>query len=466
VILGVYQLSDALRWAAKRAEIKPKPVQLSSHERAISLLENSIFGEVNLAAIQGPPGTGKTSVIEGFAERRLDELLTGEKLLVYIAPTNHLVFEAFRRMARLLLQKGYGPRDILFCTRVYGSRISPGWEKGTLEVGGDALTPEDLKRLVSGIDTDEVRLVFATEFQRVTARVQGKMGGSVRMHVVADEASKTPFFRVFLPIAEEVVKNPESYPLSLTVLGDPQQAITVPEAMKAYRIPLLMRHVERILEEHGMMEERFQMLDMTFRLPGPSEVPISYGYYDQKLHALYRAEERLRLLEEAFVDNRSAVERSLSRMGIDPFRTEFKKILDGLEEALKAHSPVFVIRTNRFPAYDTFEPRVDAQAPEPVRDEAGDESPDALLLPREEGVSLVKHDSSEPGRPYDELRLLELENVLAVLLEPLLELPELRLNPGAPEQPLKLPRHGFPTVATASKRFLAGHRAESRNSIR
>jgi len=354
--MGVYYLSKALERAASRARVRTPSMLLESHKKAIDLTEKSIFGELSLVAIQGPPGTGKTSVMEGFAERRLNELMTTGSLLIYVAPTNHLVIEAFQRMASILLKEGYSVRDILDCVRVYGSKIYPAKGEERVEVEGELFGYDELKKLTGRLELDNVKMVFATEFQRVFVRLGERAGEPVRMHVVADEASKTPFFRVFLPIAEEIVKNPESYPLSLTVLGDPQQAITVPEAMKAYRIPLLMRHVERILEDKGMKEECFHMLDTTFRLPGPSEVPISHGYYKGALHALYRAGERLRSVEEAFMDHRSSVERSLSGVGIDIQRRDIKAVLDGLEEALSIHSPVFVIRTRHFPSGDTYEP--------------------------------------------------------------------------------------------------------------
>ena len=246
--MGIYYLSEALKRAASRAKVSTPSMPLEAHKRAVDLMEKSVFGELSLVAIQGPPGTGKTSVVDRFAERRLDELITEKRLLIYVAPTNHLVFEAFQRMASILLRKGYNVRDILDCVRVYGSKIYPAKSNDLVELEGELYSYEDLKRLTGRLELDNVKLVFATEFQRVFARLGERMEESVWMHVVADEASKTPFFIVFLPIAEEIVRNPESYPISLTVLGDPQQAITVPEAMKAYRIPLLMRHVEKVLE--------------------------------------------------------------------------------------------------------------------------------------------------------------------------------------------------------------------------
>ena len=354
--MAIYYLSDALRWAAERAGIERPSMRLRSHERAIELLERSVLGDLSLSAIQGPPGTGKTSVVEGFAERRLDELMDGEGLLIYVAPTNHLVFEAFRRMARILMRHGYSARDILDYVRVYGSKIYPARRDERVEVGGDVLSYGDLRELTGWLDPDRVKLVFATEFQRVLAKARGGEG-PVQVHIVADEASKTPFFRVFLSVTDRVVREPEDYPVSLTVLGDPQQAITVPEAMKAYRVPLLMKHVERVLEEHGMKDECFQMLDTTFRLPSPSEEPISHGYYGDALHALYRAEDRLKAVEEAFIDHRSAVERSLSRVNIDAQQRDVRAVLDGIEEALSASSPVLIIRARQFTPGDTYEPR-------------------------------------------------------------------------------------------------------------
>lgn len=348
-----YFLDRAIREAPRSAEKERRWELFDAQQRAIKLMVESVEGDLRLGAVQGPPGTGKTSVVEAFAKDKLADFMVSESkdFIVYVAPTNHLVFEAFLRVSAQLMKAGYDIRSLTKSLRVYGSRIRPFRDKA-IKIEG--ITADEIQQLVGDIDHD-VRIIFATEFQRISTRLSSVKPG--RIHIVADEASKSPFFRIFLPLAEKIAREPEEYyPYSLLVLGDPNQAITVPEEYREMRVPLLMGLVKSILREKNWLDDYWIMLDTTFRLPSPSENPISYGFYDGRLIARYFAQERMKVVKEALLDNIDKIRRKLKEAGImGGFPLE--KILGGIEEAVSTYSPIIVINTQQpFRSGDTFDP--------------------------------------------------------------------------------------------------------------
>jgi len=348
--MSFFYLDDGLRDALKIAEREKRWELLEAQRKAVKLMEKTVDGDISLAAVQGPPGTGKTSVVESFAKDRLVDFLTSEnrELIVYLAPTNYLVFEAFRRVSAQLIKAGYDIRSLLRALRVYGSKIKP--LKGEHSTIGD-VEPSELRALVGDIDQD-VKIVFATEFQRLSSRLLEYKPSKI--HIVADEASKSPFFRVLLPLAEKIAREPEEYyPHSLLVLGDPQQAITVPEEYKTIKVPILMKFVEKVLKSKGL-DDRWVMLDTTFRIPNPSENPISYGFYDGKLMARYFANERIGEMRDSILDNVDIIRRTVKTSGLGS-EMEVEKIVAGFEEAVSSYSPVVFINTRPFRGGDTFD---------------------------------------------------------------------------------------------------------------
>ena len=349
--MGILYLDEGLRDALRLAERKYKWDLLESQEKATKLMKKVIHGNVSLGAVQGPPGTGKTSVVEAFAREELSDFITQteDELIVYMAPTNNLVYEAFRRISAQLLRAGYDINDILKTIRVYGSKIKI---KDEIQMGKRTYTKDEISRLMGQIDND-VRIVFTTEFQRFSNRLEVK---PERIHIVADEASKSPYFRVFLPLAEKIARNPEDYyPYSLLVLGDPQQAITVPEEFKDMNVPLLMKLTERILKAHDLKKECWVMLDTTFRMPRPSENPISHGFYGGKLHAYYTSRERMTMIRDAILDNINRIIRMLDKIGIHVSSGQMKSIINGIEEAASSNTPIIVVETKPFRSGDTFD---------------------------------------------------------------------------------------------------------------
>lgn len=352
--MTTYFIDEGINQAQLEAQREVKYAFVGNQPQAVELMEKSIEGNVTLAAVQGPPGTGKTSVVEAFAERKLVDLLASNErvLVVYVAPTNHLVFEAFQRISRQLIRAGYDPISIFRSLRVYGSKIRPFRSRSNPRINVDV---DLIQKTMGAIEVDEVRFVFTTEFQRISYRLSDV--NLDRIHIVVDEASKSPYFRVFLPLADMLVRHPEQYPSSMLVLGDPQQAITVSEEFREYNIPLLMEYVKRVLRRNNLFGERWVMLDTSFRLPRPSEEPISEGYYDGMLNAYYSASERLSKIRDSIIDNRNKILRILDSCGINVTSEETRKIIDSIETAASdlKNAPLVLAETNHFLGGDTFD---------------------------------------------------------------------------------------------------------------
>ena len=352
----IYYVENALRRAIRKAAEERTWYNTEDQNRAVELLERGVFGDISLAAIQGPPGTGKTSVVEKFASKALTDIIVGEEriLLIYVAPTNHLVYETYERIATELVRKGIDMQTVLRSMRIYGSKIRPFSRPRSVWHFGSEIIDEHLLRGCMGlVDPDEVRVVFTTEFQRVAGRIpKGKFD---RIHIIADEASKTPYFRVFLPLADRLARHPEEYPESMLVLGDPQQAITVPEEFKELRVPLLMNHVKGVLRRYGLIDERWRMLTLSFRLPSPSHEPISHGFYEGQLNALYTASERMQIMRDIVQDELNNIIQELRNRGLLLDSAMERELISAVETAFSSEIPILLINTRRFRPGDTFE---------------------------------------------------------------------------------------------------------------
>lgn len=353
----MYHLSDALRKAyecSRNRNCIEREAEGSQIE-AIRLFKKVAKGYLGLGAVQGPPGTGKTSVFDLGTREILDEVLSykGKILYLYIAPTNHLVVEAFTRFVANLFYKGYDVNVILDLIRVYGSKIEPcKKEFRDVSINNKILPCNEIKKLMKSIDPRNVRFVFATEYQRITPKLVEKPD---EIRFIVDEASKTPFFRVFLPIARSIIRNPEeTYPKSMIVLGDPQQAISIAAEFKTFRIPLLMNYIKSVLERHNL-EEYYKFLDTTFRLPGPTETPISRGFYEGKLKAKEHFKVRYNKLLAGGLED--VLDKSKTKMGkiLDLSKSTVKRVTETIDEALINGIPLIVFKTRKFPPGDTYD---------------------------------------------------------------------------------------------------------------
>ena len=355
--MTLFHVDQGLKQAYEKSLIKPHWELIGNQPKAIEIVKRTLLGEIAISAVQGPPGTGKTSVLENFAEECLDEIVTSKErnLYVYIAPTNYLTYSAFIRITSILLRKGFTFRDVISTIRIYGSRISTDQSLPSLNfIEKQQLTIEELKQLNGDIPTDSVRLVFTTEFQRITGRFTGSPPKAIRL--VVDEASKTPYFRTLLPLADKLARESKTYyPESMAVLGDPEQAIVVPEEYRERNIPLLMKYVERILKRRNLFDERWILLDRTYRLPSPSERPISHGYYNGRLIAYYNSEQRLKPIEEIIIDNSRKAKRILQDLGINVGNSKVQTLLNAIDETYVSRIPILMIETGRFRGGDTYE---------------------------------------------------------------------------------------------------------------
>ena len=352
-----YDVCKLLAGAYKSAEeitLGRRALNLNqSQEKAVNILLDvlKLRSSTPLGGVQGPPGTGKTTVVESFVYNGVsDEIYNIDGIIVYIAPTNHLAAQAFERVVAALLARGYTFNDIIYITRLYGSKITVRncakiFEQEKIEAG--FLNDSDVKQVVYGyIDPDIVKIVFATEYQRVSGRFTKKPG---RIYLIVDEASKSPYYRAFISVADVIMRY-EDYPHTLVALGDPEQAITVPEAFKIRNIPLLMPKIKQLLEENNM-RDYFVMLDTTYRLPKPSEEPISYGFYEDKLRAYEPASFRLRELSSLFEDLRSRAE-SLIRRAIG-WNTRLERVFYSIYDAVSTFRPLVIMKTHMFRSEST-----------------------------------------------------------------------------------------------------------------
>ncbi|KSW12187.1 hypothetical protein CF15_05350 [Pyrodictium occultum] len=322
----------------------------SSQRRAVSIIEEIFRGRAKapLAGIQGPPGTGKTSVVEAFAKDYVADWIgdhVGE-VIIYVAPTNHLAAQAFERVASALLARGYTLRDIISMVRVYGSKITVkdcGKVLKSLTGKSGGLSEELLKDITYGpVDPHIVRIVFTTEYQRVSGRFTSK---PERVHLIVDEASKTPFYRPFITIVDSIMRY-KDYAASMSVLGDPEQAITIPEVFRLRSVDLLMDKVMRLLKKNDLMKSNFVMLDTTYRLPGPSEKPISHGFYDDKLQAFMPAKQRLKDLRDLFIDLAGKVR---SKLEIEAsWGSRMDRLFGAIYNAASSGVPLVVVETPKF----------------------------------------------------------------------------------------------------------------------
>lgn len=338
-------LSRALSLARR---INMGALQLNpSQQKAVNILLSvlNLRSEVPLGGIQGPPGTGKTAVVEGFVHQMSSkDLREMDGLLIYVAPTNYLVMQAFERVVAMLIAKGYTLSDVVEMVKLFGYKITAEAScSKVLEWREIGSVPSDaaVKGIVGGkIDPSKVKLVFTTEYQRVSAEFTQRPR---RIFLVVDEASKSPFYRPFISLADGIMRY-KDYPYALVALGDPEQAITISKGLKMEKVPLLMEKIKNILSEK--YSKNYIMLDTTYRLPKPSEEPISYGFYEGKLRAFEAAESRLKTLEEIVNDLRT---RAKERIGqVFAFNSTLQTVFDNICEAVTTYKPIVLVPTSDF----------------------------------------------------------------------------------------------------------------------
>jgi hypothetical protein len=274
-----------------------------SQRRAVDVIKTA-YDRRDVGLIQGPPGTGKTSVIVSSIEELIGKLDRSKEVLVYVAPTNKLVHDVLVDTLPILYNMGYATLgDIVKAIRVFGSDFNY----------------KDVHKVRSPIDKD-VKIIFTTDYQKFYVNLKEAKERGFSFTFLVDEASKAPLYRFLTPIAMELIRADKYQNKllidSLSVVGDPMQAISKKPLYRLHREYLLMTSIlkrlvsdlnpdfESLLErspssfyqnilDHASKLKNFVMLDTTYRLPDPSHKIISKGFYNDLLRAFYVINTRL-----------------------------------------------------------------------------------------------------------------------------------------------------------------------------
>ena len=277
-----------------------------SQGRAVDIIYKA-YEHNGVGLVQGPPGTGKTSVIVTSLERLLNELDKNE-VLVYVAPTNELVKDVTLKVVPILREVlGYkNEEDIYKAIRIFGSDF---------DYRGASMARDPINK--------DVKVILTTDYQKFYISYKEAESEGFSFSFLVDEASKSPIYRFLTPIAMELIraeKTKKNISIdSLSVVGDPMQAIAKKDIYKTHREYLLMVNILRnmladvdpslagqlsdssinlydiIQENNSILSqiENFVMLDITYRLPSPSHMIISRGFYNGRLSANEGIEKRL-----------------------------------------------------------------------------------------------------------------------------------------------------------------------------
>lgn len=387
-----------------RPEISQKSDELVidsiNYSEAKRLFKNSIVNpDPSSAIIYGPPGTGKTKLVsEALYELVYEgkgpfEEKSRYELLFYVAPTNDLVISAVRRVFTYIFCALFKRNEVelipklIYGTKVLGSKITNAklnissidrFRKLILQLGVfSKLPPElenvikELEKMVQGkevmlasqwmdVDLEGTHLVFTTAYQTLKVKDISRISD---IHVIYDEASKIEQIqshRVLLSILQNYIRNViasknmdslsqylKKYVESINTLiamGDKFQAITVQGIAGKYSKLLIEE-----LEKHGA---KGVVLDVTLRLPHPTELSLSKAFYEKYQNTRVRAHEVLthekkRLLKviyeivgERLIDK---IGKELKKISLNEYRVMIDKIIDALIGAMNEGKPGIII---------------------------------------------------------------------------------------------------------------------------
>jgi hypothetical protein len=324
----------------------------SSLRNAVEISKRAILheGDAPIAGIRGPPGTGKTKVMEGLMndEDVINELLNSGYKFIYIAPTNELTISGFARalrpIIRMLQGSGLSIDKILSKIRIYGSAIPrPYFGDDLKELRKDANVSDDvLRKMVYG-GIDDALFIFTTDYQRVSSRMR-KSG--YKFIPFIDEASKMPFYLPFNPISDAelraLAQGSAGIMHGLVIVGDDRQAVAVGPEYQGYgRFLLALPKVEEILR--SLNSRQFMTLNRTFRLPRPTQQPISDGFYSDIGIQLKAAEDAKKRLEDR-LKNINWKERLGKCKG---FVNDYlwDRVVNSVEDALSSLIPIIMVNT-------------------------------------------------------------------------------------------------------------------------
>lgn len=297
----------------------------------------------------GPPGTGKTTTFLSSIEVVLPQLVDGPETLIYIAPTNKLVADTYVKLAAIFKKFALKKNDFLKHVKVYGSQFKIG-------------SVEFLKQIKK--PDEDTKIILTTAYQ---APYLPSIKGSQRIHIIVDEASKSPLHVPFIPLTEELLhylSSSEERFSSLNIIGDPNQAIGVDELKGRKDLLLFLRttvgllgisepNYENIQDILDLAKSRLSgsylsILEVTYRLPHPSEQPISHGFYNAVLRSRFEASE---VLKDVWRQNQA--NQLISHDEV------FKKVTTVLEDAITTERPIIYIHQKERPYQDVSGELVD-----------------------------------------------------------------------------------------------------------
>ena len=336
----------------KNNKNKYEPGLKSPLMNAVEISKRAILheGDAPIAGIRGPPGTGKTKVMEGLINDKkvIDEILEKNYKFVYIAPTNELTTNGFERALRPIIMRlqesGFNIEEILSKIRIYGSAVPrPYFGDDLKELRKDANVSDDvLRKMVYG-GIDDALFIFTTDYQRASSRMR-KSG--YKFIPFIDEASKMPFYLPFNPISDAelraLAQGSAGIMHGLIIVGDDRQAVAVGPEYQGYgKFLLALPKVEEILR--NLSPRQFMTLDTTFRLPEPTQQPISDGFYSDIGIQLKAAEYAKKRLEDR-LKNINWKE----RLGkCKDFANDYlwDRVINSVENALSSLIPIIMVNT-------------------------------------------------------------------------------------------------------------------------
>jgi hypothetical protein len=374
---------NALNASRSKVELSlTKSLQRASNI-VIRILSKST--EIPLTAIHGPPGTGKTTVyVYSISEHLYDEkasLDTLNKNILYVSSINRLIQDVFTRVLQRFFSLGiidvHDKQSLvksLASIRILGSQIIPFASSDEVrdlyKLLGGVISESDLKNLLRLMTRREgkesIHIVFTTEWQSTPISLNRDT------FILVDEASKSPMFHAFTPIARELLRSSATHfhelrLYGLSVIGDVQQAISLEPEYSSLRGRelLLLPYIERIIDnacKSGIVrncDEYKLMLQETLRLPKLSEDPISYGYYESQLKAIYTLGQKIGVdIISAIIECLNIAHRRIKSSGfldqrLNRILSEYVEKAEAILESYKVFSPnplppLIVIDTERY----------------------------------------------------------------------------------------------------------------------
>ena len=324
----VYSFDDIIKKAKEnlRSLIPPDRIHREASDNIIDVIKR---GDINVTI--GPPGSGKTTTIALTLSKMYEEL-DEKEVIVYTTTHNSLVLEATVKTMAHLMKNKVGEDEIKESVVLFGSQFP-------------------YRR-----PSENAKLMFTTFYQ--PAPLKEVLKEKDRVHLIVDEASTARLFQVFLPISQALnskfVETKEintSFLSSLSIIGDPMQAILISEHKRVK--PLILKIIKgaiqdpsdrrRVEEEPDLIldiaEEylpksglSYYFLRKTFRLPKPSQLLISLPFYRSKLDA-HRSIKEVKIERD-----------DVSLEGFVKNTRLLKKVIDAVDNAVDSKIPVVYLK--------------------------------------------------------------------------------------------------------------------------